>query len=154
MAHNTNAGAYRADTALMAVFTLNPIALDGTIALRSIQLDFYCRSYSIRARQFGGGFPPTMFVAMSRDALLGAADDTAGYQTLLPADQPIEKFFWKDDEGPPYIWVANMSTSGILRCHFEYFPTHKRDGRQPMVSSTNRDFPRIIESGATVVPGV
>lgn len=154
MAHNRNAGAFRTDTALMAVFDLNPISIGGVISVRNIRLDFYCRSYSIQARPTGGGFPPFMFVAMSRDALLGAPDATAGYQVLTVSDPPLEKFFWKEDEGPPYIWVANMSNIGVLRCHFEYFPTHKRDGRQPMVSSTNSDFPRIVENTATVVPGV
>ncbi len=153
MAHNTNAGAYRADTALMATFDLNPI-IAGVISVRNIRLDYYCRSYSIRARPVGFGFPGALFVAMSRDALLGAPTATAGYEELGPFDPAIERFFWKADEGPPYIWVANTGAQGVIRVHFEYFPTYKRDGSQPMVSSTNRDFPRIIENTATIVPGV
>ena len=152
-----NVAADRNDTALMAVFDLNPISLAGVVSIRAIQLDFYARYIAIRARQVGGGFVPAMAVGYSKEAVLGVANsatDPAGYEILLPDDPELRRFFNRDNEGPPYVWVANITTRGIIRCHFEYYPTKKRNGNQPMPTRLNRDFPAIDESTAIIQPGV
>lgn len=145
--HNDNVGADRADTALMATFDLAPF-----FAPKVIQLDFYARSFSLRCRQIAGGPVPQMRMAYSREALLGAVGLNGGFHTLFAAEAPIERLFWRDDEGPPYIWVAAETAN--VRVEFEYFPTRKRQGSQPMAGGGNRDFPAIVEIGATVQPGV
>ncbi len=147
--HNENVGANRADTALMATFDLLP-----GFFIRTIQLDFYCRSFSIKCRQIGGGPPPPLFIAYSFQAINGVPGVSAAYHTLFPGEAPMERLFWRDDEGPPYIWVANGGVTPTLRVEFEYFPTRKRQGSQPMVAADNRDFPSIVETGAIVQPGV
>ena len=152
--HNPNVGADRNDTALMATIDLLPGFFQ-----RTIQLDFYARSFSIKCRQLGGGAVPVLFIAYSQQALFGAPNLSAGYHTLFPGEEPLKRQFWRDDEGPPFIWLANGSLGGPigipnLRVEFEYFPTRKRDGAQPMPGAGNRDFPSIVESGAIIQPGV
>ncbi len=155
--YSQNVGADRNATALMATFDMAPITGAGVVSIRTIQLDFYCRYFTIRARQQGAGPVPVMAVGYSKEAVLGVANsatDPAGFELLFPNEPELRRFFRRDDEGPPYIWVANLATNGIIRCHFEYYPTKKRQGSHPMPTRLNRDFPVIVESTAIIQPGV
>lgn len=155
--YSENVGADRNNTALMATFDMNPITLGGVVSIRAIQLGFYCRYFIVRARMVGFGPRPTLAVGYSKEAVLGvptSATDPAGREILLPNEPELRRFFRNDNEGPPYVWVANLGTVGIIRCHFEYYPTKKRQGSHPMPTRLNRDFPAIIESTAIIQPGV
>ncbi len=152
MSHNTNAGAYRADTALAATFDIPSGA--PTFVIRVIQLDYYVRSFRLAMRPSGPGFPITLFVAYSREALIAPVPrGDAGYHELNASDDPIRRFFLGDEEGPPYIWLANTG-SAQLQVQFSYFPSSKRTGRAPMPSRRDLDFPTIEAITATVVPGI
>ncbi len=153
-AHNINAGAYRSDTGLSATFDI-PAAGLGPLVIRTIQLDYYCRSFRLKVIQVGGGFPPTLLVAYSREALLAPVPrGDAGFHTLFADDEPIRRFFLGDDEGPPYIWLTNTGASATARVLFEYFPSAKRDGRAPMPTRRDLDFPLIQAITASVTPGI
>ena len=153
--HNINAGAYRSDTGLSATFDIPVSVLIGGITIRTIQLDYYCRTFRMRTEQIGGGFPPILLVAYSLEALTAPVfRGDAGYHTLEPDDEPFQRFFLGDDEGPPYIWVGNPSQTTPVRVLFEYFPSAKRTGRAPMPTRRDLDFPAIDALTATVVPGI
>jgi hypothetical protein len=151
--HNVNAGAYRTDTGLSATFDLPPPPIFALFSIRNIRLDFYCRSFRLKIAQVGGGFPPFIRVAYSLEALIGGVGRDAGFHTLFPADEPLRRFFLGEEEGPPYIWLANDSSS-TARVLFEYFPSAKRTGRHPMPTRRDLDFPEIEVTDATVVPGI
>ena len=150
MAHDTNAGAWRGDTALSATFIMPGL---GLVVRRIIQLDFYCRSLSIRALAVVGGPPRPVAIAYSREALDQPADNGGGFDVIFSGAPAYERFFWRDDEGPPYIWLFHRSV-GATAIHFSYFPTKKRDGNIPMPSRANEDYPAILETTALIVPGV
>jgi hypothetical protein len=152
--HNENVGADRNATALMCTVNMLP-----GFFVRTIQLDFYVRQLTMQVRRIGGGPLATLFWGYSKEALEGLPNLTGGFNTISPDDAPQQRFFWRDDEGPPYIWIANSFVGGPigvpnLRVHFEYFPTRKRQGSQPMAGAGSRDFPSIVEATAIIQPGV
>lgn len=147
MAIKTNkVGTFRVDTGFMARFVVAP---GQTIA---IQLDYYCRYWILTNNSSLASIGHWSYSRKGAESPIGSPE--VAHSRLFWSDPPLRRDFWRDNEGPPYIFVhAPSGNPGSLELEFEYYPSAIRDTTQVM-PSRGGDYPTAATDGGLIVPGL